>query len=62
VKCAYDGLLSQGYAPEYIASIGHSIGGNLRTGLVVGLRDEGRPLRARWSNPTLGPARFTVRP
>ena len=46
VATAYRWLLAQGIRPENIASIGHSIGGNLCTGLVMGLRDQGAPLPA----------------
>jgi monoterpene epsilon-lactone hydrolase len=46
VATAYSWLLAQGYRPENIASIGHSIGGNLCTGLVMGLRERGEPLPA----------------
>ncbi len=46
VAMAYDYLLAQGVLPEHIASIGHSIGGNLCTGLVIGLRDKGAPMPA----------------
>ncbi len=46
VEAAYRWLLAQGIRPENIASIGHSIGGNLCTSLVLGLRDKGAPLPA----------------
>lgn len=46
IRTCYDWLLGQGFTPEHVASIGHSIGGNLCTGLVIGLRDEGAPLPA----------------
>jgi epsilon-lactone hydrolase len=46
VATAYQWLLAQGIRPENIASIGHSIGGNLCTGLVMGLRDQGAPMPA----------------
>lgn len=46
VAAAYQWLLDQGYRPENIASIGHSIGGNLCTRLVMGLRDKGEPTPA----------------
>lgn len=41
VRAAYDWLLQQGYQPENIASVGHSIGGNFAVGLAIALRDEG---------------------
>ena len=44
VERAYDWLLSQGYRPENIASVGHSIGGNLAVSLAVRLRDKGAAL------------------
>jgi acetyl esterase/lipase len=43
---AYRWLLAQGIRPENIASIGHSIGGNLAVSLAVTLRDKGAPLPA----------------
>jgi epsilon-lactone hydrolase len=46
VATAYHWLLAQGIRPENIASIGHSIGGNLCTGLVMGLRDQSAPMPA----------------
>ncbi len=46
VATAYHWLLAQGISPENIASIGHSIGGNLCTSLVIGLRDKGASLPA----------------
>jgi acetyl esterase/lipase len=44
VETAYDWLLAQGYRPENIASVGHSIGGNLAVSLAVRLRDRGAAL------------------
>ena len=44
VEKAYDWLLDQGYRPENIASVGHSIGGNLAVSLAVRLRDKGAAL------------------
>ena len=44
VERAYDWLLGQGYRPENIASVGHSIGGNLAVSLAVRLRDRGAAL------------------
>ena len=41
---AYDWLLSQGYRPNNVASVGHSIGGNLAVSLTVRLRDRGAEL------------------
>ena len=41
VRSAYDWLLKQGYRPENIASVGHSVGGNFAVSLALGLRDEG---------------------
>jgi monoterpene epsilon-lactone hydrolase len=41
---AYDWLLGRGYRPENIASVGHSIGGNLAVSLAVRLRDSGAAL------------------
>lgn len=43
---AYRWLLEQGYAPEHIASIGHSAGGNLCTAIVLALGAAGDPLPA----------------
>jgi epsilon-lactone hydrolase len=43
---AYRWLLARGIRPENIASIGHSIGGNLAVSLAVTLRDKGAPLPA----------------
>jgi epsilon-lactone hydrolase len=44
VRSAYDWLLQKGYQPENIASVGHSVGGNLAVSLALGLRDEGAAL------------------
>ncbi len=44
VRNAYNWLLQQGYRPENIASVGHSIGGNFAVGLAIALRDEGAAL------------------
>ena len=44
VRNAYNWLLQQGYQPENIASVGHSIGGNFAVGLAIALRDEGAAL------------------
>jgi monoterpene epsilon-lactone hydrolase len=44
VETAYFWLLEQGYRAENIASVGHSIGGNLAVGLALRLRDKGLPL------------------
>ena len=46
VEKAYHWLLAQRIHPENIASIGHSIGGNLAVSLAVTLRDQGAPLPA----------------
>jgi acetyl esterase/lipase len=46
VETAYRWLLAQGTRPENIASIGHSIGGNLAVSLAVTLRDKAAPLPA----------------
>src|SRR5262245_50361190 len=46
VEKAYHWLLAQAIRPENIASIGHSIGGNLAVSLAVTLRDKGAPLPA----------------
>jgi acetyl esterase/lipase len=43
---AYRWLLAQGIRPENIASIGHSVGGNLAVSLAVTLRQKGVPLPA----------------
>jgi monoterpene epsilon-lactone hydrolase len=44
VETAFDWLIGQGYRPENIASVGHSIGGNLAVSLAVRLRDRGAAL------------------
>jgi epsilon-lactone hydrolase len=49
VEKAYRWLLAQNIRPENIASIGHSIGGNLAVSLAVTLRDKGVPLPAAMS-------------
>src|SRR5258705_12479032 len=46
VEKAYRWLLAQNIRPENIASIGHSIGGNLAVNLAVALRGKGVPLPA----------------
>ena len=46
VERAYRWLLAQNTRAENIASIGHSIGGNLAVSLAVTLRDKGVPLPA----------------
>src|SRR6201991_3997386 len=46
VEKAYDWLLGRGYRPENIASVGHSIGGNLAVSLAIRLRDWGAALPA----------------
>ncbi|WP_232005302.1 alpha/beta hydrolase [Mycobacterium sp. 852002-53434_SCH5985345] len=46
VRRAYDWLLQQGFRPERVASVGHSVGGNLATSLALRLRDEGAALPA----------------
>jgi len=43
---AYRWLLARGIRPENIASIGHSVGGNLAVSLAVTLREKGVPLPA----------------
>jgi epsilon-lactone hydrolase len=43
---AYRWLLARGIRPENIASIGHSVGGNLAVSLVITLREKGAPLPA----------------
>jgi monoterpene epsilon-lactone hydrolase len=45
VRSAYGWLVTQkGYRPEKIASVGHSVGGNLAIGLALRLRDSGAAL------------------
>src|SRR5262249_57657583 len=44
VEKAYRWLLEQGIRPQNIASIGHSIGGNLAANLAVTLREKGAAL------------------
>jgi epsilon-lactone hydrolase len=44
VEKAYDWLLGRDYRPEDIASVGHSIGGNLAVSLAIRLRDRGAAL------------------
>jgi monoterpene epsilon-lactone hydrolase len=44
VENAYNWLLGQGYRPENVASVGHSIGGNLAVSLAIRLRDKGAAL------------------
>jgi epsilon-lactone hydrolase len=44
VRGAYNWLLKQGYRPENVASVGHSVGGNLAISLALGLRAEGAAL------------------
>lgn len=44
VEAAFDWLLAQGYAPERIITIGHSIGGFLSVALPLRLRDNQKPL------------------
>jgi monoterpene epsilon-lactone hydrolase len=46
VETAYNWVLSQGYRPEKIIPAGHSVGGNFAVGLVIRLRDKGKPLPA----------------
>jgi alpha/beta hydrolase family protein len=62
VEKAYDLLLGGGYRPENIASVGHSIGGNLAVSLTIRLRDRGAALPAAilsispWCDLTLATA------
>jgi monoterpene epsilon-lactone hydrolase len=44
VEAAYNWLLGQGYRPENIGSVGHSIGGNLAVSLAIRLREKGAAL------------------
>jgi acetyl esterase/lipase len=44
VEAAYQWLLAQGYQPQNIASVGHSIGGWLAVSLALRLRDRGAAL------------------
>jgi epsilon-lactone hydrolase len=44
VDNAYNWLLEQGYRPQNIASVGHSIGGNFAISLALRLRDSSAPL------------------
>jgi acetyl esterase/lipase len=59
VETAYQWLLDQGYQPNNIASVGHSIGGYLAVSLALRLRDRGAPLPGAilsispWCDPTL---------
>lgn len=46
ITTAYQWLLDQNFRPENIASIGHSIGGNLCTRLAMDLRDKGEQMPA----------------
>lgn len=44
VERAYDWLIDEGYRPENIASVGHSVGGNFAVSLALRLRDRGDTL------------------
>ena len=44
VHSAYNWLLQKGYQPDKIASVGHSVGGNLAISLALRLRDNGAAL------------------
>ena len=46
VERAYDWLIGRDFNPENIASVGHSIGGNLAVSLALRLRDRGAALPA----------------
>jgi acetyl esterase/lipase len=62
VETAYRWLVKQGYAPNNIASVGHSIGGYLAVELAVRLRDRGEALPGAilsispWADVTLSGA------
>ncbi|GAA5061919.1 acetyl esterase/lipase [Thermocatellispora tengchongensis] len=43
---AFRWLLDQGFEPAHIASVGHSAGGNLCTGMALALREAGDPMPA----------------
>ncbi len=59
VEAAYSWLLDAGREPASIASIGHSVGGNLAISLALRLRDKAQPLPGAilsispWADPTL---------
>src|SRR5690242_3330677 len=44
LEAAYQWLLNKGYSSHNIASVGHSVGGNLAVALALRLRDKGLPL------------------
>jgi epsilon-lactone hydrolase len=44
MAAVYQWLLDQGFPPANIASVSHSIGGNLSTRMVMDLRDKGEPM------------------
>jgi epsilon-lactone hydrolase len=46
METAYRWLLARGIRPQNIASVGHSVGGNLAVSLAVTLREKGVPLPA----------------
>jgi monoterpene epsilon-lactone hydrolase len=46
IETAYRWLLARGIRPENIASVGHSVGGNLAVSLALTLRDKRTPLPA----------------
>jgi acetyl esterase/lipase len=60
VATVYRWVLAQGYRPEKVALVGHSIGANLAVELALGLRDAGVPLPGAilavsgWYDPGLG--------